>query len=80
MLPKYKRVLLKLSGESLMGDKNFGLDPQMLLQYAMDIKSITDIGVQVALVIGGGNIYRGMNEKYGYVGNCYQWGSHAEHA
>jgi uridylate kinase len=56
MLPKYKRVLLKLSGESLMGDKNFGLDPQMLLQYAMDIKSITDIGVQVALVIGGGNI------------------------
>ena len=63
MLPKYKRVLLKLSGESLMGDKNFGLDPQMLLQYAMDIKSITDIGVQVALVIGGGNIYRGMNEK-----------------
>jgi uridylate kinase len=63
MLPKYKRVLLKLSGESLMGDKSFGLDPQMLLQYAMDIKSITDLGVQVALVIGGGNIYRGMNEK-----------------
>lgn len=63
MLPKYKRVLLKLSGESLMGDKSFGLDPQMLAQYAQDIKSITDIGVQVALVIGGGNIYRGMNEK-----------------
>ncbi|MBL7765785.1 MAG: UMP kinase [Chitinophagaceae bacterium] len=63
MLPKYKRVLLKLSGESLMGEKSFGLDPQMLAQYAQDIKSITDIGVQVALVIGGGNIYRGMNEK-----------------
>jgi len=63
MLPIYKRVLLKLSGESLMGDKSFGLDPKMLAQYALDIKSITDLGVQVALVIGGGNIYRGMNEK-----------------
>lgn len=63
MIPKYKRVLLKLSGESLMGDKSFGLDPQMLSQYAYDIKSIIDLGVQVALVIGGGNIYRGMNEK-----------------
>jgi uridylate kinase len=62
MLPKYSRVLLKLSGESLMGDKNFGLDPQMLEQYAKEIKSITNIGVQVAIVIGGGNIYRGMNE------------------
>jgi uridylate kinase len=62
MLPKYNRVLLKLSGESLMGDKNFGLDPKMLTHYAEDIKSITDLGVQVAVVIGGGNIYRGMNE------------------
>jgi uridylate kinase len=62
MLPKYKRVLLKLSGESLMGDKNFGLDPLVLRQYAKDIKEITDLGVQVALVVGGGNIYRGMNE------------------
>lgn len=62
MQPKYKRVLLKLSGESLMGDKNFGLDPAMLSAYAREIKSITDIGVEVALVIGGGNIYRGMNE------------------
>jgi uridylate kinase len=62
MLPKYKRVLLKLSGESLMGDKNFGLDPAVLTQYAKDIKEITDLGVQVALVVGGGNIYRGMNE------------------
>ena len=62
MLPKYKRVLLKLSGESLMGDKNFGLDSAVLAQYAMEIKQITDLGVQVALVIGGGNIYRGMNE------------------
>jgi uridylate kinase len=62
MLPKYKRVLLKLSGESLMGDKAFGLDPAVLTQYAKDIKQITNLGVQVALVVGGGNIYRGMNE------------------
>lgn len=62
MLPKFKRVLLKLSGESLMGDKNFGLDPAVLAQYAEDIKQITELGVQVAIVIGGGNIYRGMNE------------------
>src|SRR5678809_921040 len=62
MLPKFKRVLLKLSGESLMGDKNFGLDPNVLSQYSSDIKSITELNVQVAVVIGGGNIYRGMNE------------------
>lgn len=62
MLPKFKRILLKLSGESLMGDKNFGLDAEVLSQYARDIKLITELGVQVAIVIGGGNIYRGMNE------------------
>jgi len=62
MLPKYKRILLKLSGESLMGDKNFGMDSTVIAQYAQDIKHITDMGVQVAIVIGGGNIYRGMNE------------------
>ena len=62
MLPKYSRVLLKLSGESLMGDRNFGIDPKMLEVYAKEIKLITNIGVQVAIVIGGGNIYRGMNE------------------
>ncbi len=63
MVPKYKRILLKLSGESLMGDKSFGLDPAMIEQYARDIKGLTELGVQVAVVIGGGNIYRGMNEK-----------------
>ncbi|HCL84732.1 MAG TPA: UMP kinase [Chitinophagaceae bacterium] len=63
MLPKYTRVLLKLSGESLMGDKNFGFDNAVIAQYAADIKTIVDLGVQVAIVIGGGNIYRGMNEK-----------------
>ena len=62
MIPKYKRVLLKLSGESLMGDKNFGFDTSVLSAFANDIKSIIDLGVQVAIVIGGGNIYRGMNE------------------
>lgn len=63
MLPKYKRILLKLSGEALMGDKSFGMDPSIIEQYARDIKGITELGVQVAVVIGGGNIYRGMNEK-----------------
>jgi uridylate kinase len=63
MLPKYKRILLKLSGEALMGDKSFGMDPTIIEQYAKDIKGITELGVQVAVVIGGGNIYRGMNEK-----------------
>lgn len=62
MLPKYKRILLKLSGESLMGEGNYGIDHKVISQYAYDIKSITDLGVQVAIVIGGGNIYRGMNE------------------
>jgi uridylate kinase len=62
MLPKYKRVLLKLSGEALMGDKNFGFDNSVIAQYAQDIKSVVNLGVQVAIVIGGGNIYRGMNE------------------
>ena len=62
MVPKYKRVLLKLSGESLMGDKSFGFDTDVINQYASDIKQLTEIGVEVAIVIGGGNIYRGMNE------------------
>lgn len=63
MLPKYKRILLKLSGEALMGDKNFGFDNAVIAQYAEDIRGIVELGVQVAIVIGGGNIYRGMNEK-----------------
>ena len=62
MVPKFKRILLKLSGESLMGNKNFGLDSDVMTRYAQDIKSIVELGVQVAIVIGGGNIYRGMNE------------------
>ncbi|CAL1520958.1 UMP kinase [Chitinophaga sp. MM2321] len=62
MLPKYKRILLKLSGEALMGDASYGIDHKVISQYAYDIKAVTDLGVQVAIVIGGGNIYRGMNE------------------
>ncbi len=64
MLPRYKRILLKLSGESL-SNSNSGfdpLDPKIIEQYAKDIKQVTEMGVQVAIVIGGGNIYRGMNE------------------
>lgn len=63
MQSKYKRVLLKLSGESLTGDGSFGIDPNIVNRYARDIKSIVDLGVEVAIVIGGGNIYRGMNES-----------------
>lgn len=61
MAVKYKRILLKLSGESLMGDKEFGIDHSMLTRYASEIKSVTDMGVEVAVVIGGGNIFRGLD-------------------
>jgi uridylate kinase len=62
MAQKYKRVLLKLSGESLIGNSGFGLDPAVLKHYAQEIKSIHEAETEVAIVIGGGNIYRGMNE------------------
>jgi uridylate kinase len=62
MIPKYKRILLKLSGESLVGESNFGLDSNVLSHFATEIKKIVNLGVEVAVVIGGGNIYRGMNE------------------
>ena len=57
---KYKRILLKLSGEALMGNRQYGIDPERLAEYANDIKTITDKGVEVAIVIGGGNIFRGV--------------------
>ncbi len=57
----YKRILLKLSGESLMGDQGFGIDPKMVNSYANQIKNLQERGVEVAIVIGGGNIYRGLN-------------------
>ena len=63
---KYKRILLKLSGESLMGDKQYGIDSDRVLQYAKDIKAVHDQGIEIAIVIGGGNIFRGLSaEKSG---------------
>ena len=56
----YKRILLKLSGEALMGERSYGIDPKRLAEYAEDIKKITKKGVEVAIVIGGGNIFRGV--------------------
>jgi len=56
----YKRILLKLSGEALMGNQNYGIDPDRLSDYAGEIKQLTNQGVQVAIVIGGGNIFRGV--------------------
>ena len=58
---KYHRILLKLSGESLMGSQSYGIDPDMLTQYAADIKAVAEKGVQVGIVIGGGNIFRGLS-------------------
>ncbi len=64
---KYKRILLKLSGESLMGDQQFGIDPKILEQYANEIKSVVDMGAELAIVIGGGNIFRGIQGVQGGV-------------
>jgi len=57
---KYKRILLKLSGEALLGTKEYGIDPEVLGRYANEIKKVLDLGVEVAIVIGGGNIFRGV--------------------
>jgi uridylate kinase len=57
---KYKRILLKLSGEALMGDRNYGIDPKILAEYAKEIKTIKDQDIEIAIVIGGGNIFRGV--------------------
>lgn len=58
---KYKRILLKLSGEALMGERQYGIDPSILSQYALEIKQIHQKGVEIAIVIGGGNIFRGVS-------------------
>lgn len=60
-MPKFKRILLKLSGESLMGEQQYGIDPKRLTDYAEQIKEIADLGVQIGIVIGGGNIFRGLS-------------------
>lgn len=57
---KYKRILLKLSGESLMGEQEYGISPEMLSQYATEIKQAKELGAEIAVVIGGGNIFRGL--------------------
>lgn len=60
---KYKRILLKLSGEALMGDNQYGIDPNRLEQYASEIRKVRDEGVEIAIVIGGGNIFRGVDAE-----------------
>tara|TARA_Y100000589_G_scaffold331626_1_gene386009 strand:- start:1000 stop:1707 length:708 start_codon:yes stop_codon:yes gene_type:complete len=62
---KYKRILLKLSGEALMGNKQFGIDNNRLMQYAEEIREIADLGVEIGIVIGGGNIFRGVQAERG---------------
>jgi len=60
MEPKYKRIVLKFSGEALAGEKGFGLDPEVLMSIAQQTKEVNDLGVQVAVVVGGGNFWRGL--------------------
>jgi uridylate kinase len=60
---RFRRVLLKLSGEALMGERQFGIDPAVLKQYAAEIKGVHELGVELGIVIGGGNIYRGVSDS-----------------
>lgn len=60
---KYKRILLKLSGEALMGNNTHGIDPERVEQYALEIQKVKDLGIEIAIVIGGGNIYRGVDAE-----------------
>lgn len=64
---KYRRILLKLSGEALMGDQQFGIDNHRLTQYASEIKTVIESGVQMGIVIGGGNIFRGIQAEEGII-------------
>ena len=61
--PKYKRILLKVSGEALLGDLEYGIDPQVLRRFSAEISSVKELGVQIGIVIGGGNIYRGVSNS-----------------
>ena len=61
--PVYKRILLKLSGESLTGEREFGIDPAVLKSFADEVESVYRLGVQVAIVLGGGNIFRGLSDE-----------------
>ncbi len=62
---KYKRILLKLSGEALMGDQQYGIDPERVNQYSLEIKRVKELGIEIAIVIGGGNIFRGVQAEEG---------------
>jgi uridylate kinase len=66
--PTYKRVLLKLSGEALMGDQQFGVDPAVATRIAQDVAEIQGLGVEAAIVIGGGNIFRGLAASAAWTG------------
>jgi len=59
-IPRFKRILLKLSGEALMGDQSFGISPDVIKYVAGEVRSVFDLGVQIAIVVGGGNIFRGV--------------------
>ena len=61
LVPVYQKILLKISGESLIGDKGFGLDPQVRVSIAQQVKEVKDLGVSVGMVVGGGNIFRGLS-------------------
>ena len=61
MSNQYKRILLKLSGESLMGEKQYGIDEKRVNEYATQIKEIAEMGIEIGIVIGGGNIFRGLS-------------------
>ncbi|MCZ2389757.1 MAG: UMP kinase [Acidobacteria bacterium] len=65
MSPKYDRILLKLSGEALMGEQNYGIDTKVAAALAAEIKTVHQLGVEVAIVVGGGNIFRGVSESAG---------------
>ncbi len=62
--PRYKRILLKLSGESLTGEKEFGIEADVLNRFATEVDKAHKLGVEIAIVIGGGNIFRGLSEKH----------------
>jgi uridylate kinase len=59
--PRFKRILLKLSGEALMGDGKYGISPKMLQQIAQEVRDVVEMGVEIGIVIGGGNIFRGVS-------------------
>lgn len=74
-MAKFKRILLKLSGESLMGKQSFGIDPERLSDYAKQIKEVHEMGVQIGIVIGGGNIFRGLSgsQRVSTVSKVTRW-------